>query len=140
MNQAEKEAYLREYSILKNSGKPFFPYIVAKDSAMAVIVMLVIIFLSLMFGAVLATATTHPTPASAATAERTSSTMACSHWATSASEIGSAEKSPAPLASATCSSAVVKFSPASNVLKTANPMPLSTSEASAPPCTTLFGL
>ncbi len=51
MNQAEKEAYLREYSILKNSGKPFFPYIVAKDAAMAVIVMFVIIFLSLMFGA-----------------------------------------------------------------------------------------
>jgi quinol---cytochrome c reductase cytochrome c subunit, bacillus type len=51
MNQSEKEAYLREYSILKNSGKPFFPYIVAKDSAMAVIVMIVIIFLSLMFGA-----------------------------------------------------------------------------------------
>ena len=40
MNQAEKEAYLREYSILKNEGKPFFPYIVAKDSAMAVIVMI----------------------------------------------------------------------------------------------------
>ena len=51
MNSAEKEAYLREYSILKNSGKPFFPYIVAKDSAMAVIVMIVIVLLSLMFGA-----------------------------------------------------------------------------------------
>jgi ubiquinol-cytochrome c reductase cytochrome b subunit/menaquinol-cytochrome c reductase cytochrome b/c subunit len=51
MNAAEKEAYLREYSILKNEGKPFFPYIVAKDAAMAVIVMAVIIFLSLMFGA-----------------------------------------------------------------------------------------
>ncbi len=51
MNQAEKEAYLREYSVLKNEGKPFFPYIVAKDAAMAVIVMIVIIFLSLMFGA-----------------------------------------------------------------------------------------
>ncbi len=51
MNQAEKEAYLREYSILKNSGKPFFPYIVAKDAAMAVIVMMVIILLTLMFGA-----------------------------------------------------------------------------------------
>jgi len=51
MNQAEKEQYLREYSILKNQGKPFFPYIVAKDSIMAVIVMLVIIFLALMFGA-----------------------------------------------------------------------------------------
>jgi ubiquinol-cytochrome c reductase cytochrome b subunit/menaquinol-cytochrome c reductase cytochrome b/c subunit len=51
MNQAEKEAYLRDYSILKNEGKPFFPYAVAKDGAMAVIVMAVIIFLSLMFGA-----------------------------------------------------------------------------------------
>jgi menaquinol-cytochrome c reductase cytochrome b/c subunit len=51
MNQAEKEAYLREYSVLKNQGKPFFPYAVAKDSMMAVIVMFVIIFLSLMFGA-----------------------------------------------------------------------------------------
>ncbi len=35
MNQAEKEQYLREYSILKNQGKPFFPYAVAKDSLMA---------------------------------------------------------------------------------------------------------
>jgi menaquinol-cytochrome c reductase cytochrome b/c subunit len=51
MNQAEKEKYLREYSILKNEGKPFFPYAVAKDSIMAVIVMLVIMFLSLEFGA-----------------------------------------------------------------------------------------
>jgi menaquinol-cytochrome c reductase cytochrome b/c subunit len=51
VNQGEKEAYLREYSILKNEGKPFFPYIVAKDSAMALIVLLMIIFLSLMFGA-----------------------------------------------------------------------------------------
>ena len=51
MNQAEKEAYLREYSILKNEGKPFFPYAVAKDSLMAMIVIFVIAFLSLMFGA-----------------------------------------------------------------------------------------
>jgi len=51
MNQAEKELYLREYSILKSQGKPFFPYAVAKDSIMALIVVLVIIFLSLMFGA-----------------------------------------------------------------------------------------
>ncbi len=51
MNQAQKEAYLREYSILKNQGKPFFPYAVAKDSLMALIVVLVIAFLSLMFGA-----------------------------------------------------------------------------------------
>jgi ubiquinol-cytochrome c reductase cytochrome b subunit/menaquinol-cytochrome c reductase cytochrome b/c subunit len=51
LNQAEKEAYLREYAVLKNEGKPFFPYAVAKDGAMAVIVMCVIIFLALMFGA-----------------------------------------------------------------------------------------
>ena len=51
MNQAEKEAYLREYSILKNEGKPFFPYAVAKDAIMAVIVMAVILFLAAMFGA-----------------------------------------------------------------------------------------
>src|SRR6201996_5132417 len=51
MNQAEKEQYLREYSILKNQGKPFFPYAVAKDSIMAVLVLVVIIFLSLLFGA-----------------------------------------------------------------------------------------
>src|SRR6202522_3901703 len=51
MNQAEKEKYLREYAILKNEGKPFFPYAVAKDSLMAVIVMIVIMLLSLLFGA-----------------------------------------------------------------------------------------
>ena len=32
MNQREKEQYLREYSLLKAQGKPFFPYAVAKDS------------------------------------------------------------------------------------------------------------
>jgi ubiquinol-cytochrome c reductase cytochrome b subunit/menaquinol-cytochrome c reductase cytochrome b/c subunit len=51
MNQAEKETYLRDYSILKNEGKPFFPYIVAKDAIMAAIVILMIMFLSLYFGA-----------------------------------------------------------------------------------------
>jgi ubiquinol-cytochrome c reductase cytochrome b subunit/menaquinol-cytochrome c reductase cytochrome b/c subunit len=51
MNQAEKEAYLREYSILKNQGKPFYPYAVAKDSLMALIVIIVIIFLALLLGA-----------------------------------------------------------------------------------------
>jgi ubiquinol-cytochrome c reductase cytochrome b subunit/menaquinol-cytochrome c reductase cytochrome b/c subunit len=51
MNQAEKEVYLREYSILKNQGKPFFPYAVAKDGSMAAIVMVVIILLALLFGA-----------------------------------------------------------------------------------------
>ena len=38
MNRAEKEPYLREYSLLKAQGKPFFPYAVAKDSAMACVV------------------------------------------------------------------------------------------------------
>ncbi|MGI8714648.1 MAG: c-type cytochrome [Solirubrobacteraceae bacterium] len=51
MNQAEKEEYLRDYSTLKNQGEPFFPYSVAHDSIMAVVVMIVIIFLALMFGA-----------------------------------------------------------------------------------------
>ncbi|MDE3132539.1 MAG: c-type cytochrome [Acidobacteriota bacterium] len=51
MNQAEKELYLREYGLLKNEGKPFFPYAVAKDSVMAMLVMIVIMLLSLLFGA-----------------------------------------------------------------------------------------
>lgn len=50
MNQREKEQYLREYAILKNEGKPFFPYAVAKDSVMMVIVMAMIIFLALFLG------------------------------------------------------------------------------------------
>ncbi len=51
MNRQEKEQYLREYSILKSQGKPFFPYIVAKDSVMAVIVMITIILMAIIFGA-----------------------------------------------------------------------------------------
>ena len=51
MNRAQQEAYLREYSALKNQGKPFFPYAVAKDATMAAIVLAMIIFLALMFGA-----------------------------------------------------------------------------------------
>jgi menaquinol-cytochrome c reductase cytochrome b/c subunit len=47
----EKEQYLREYSILKNQGKPFFPYAVAKDSIMACVVLTVIITMSILFGA-----------------------------------------------------------------------------------------
>ena len=50
MNQRQKEEYLREYAILKSQGKPFFPYAVAKDAAMACVVMAVIITLSLLFG------------------------------------------------------------------------------------------
>jgi menaquinol-cytochrome c reductase cytochrome b/c subunit len=51
MNQREKEEYLREYMLLKSRGKPFFPYAVAKDSLMAVIVMAIIITLSIVLGA-----------------------------------------------------------------------------------------
>jgi menaquinol-cytochrome c reductase cytochrome b/c subunit len=51
MNQREKEEYLRDYAILKAQGKPFFPYAVAKDAAMACVVMAVIITLSLGLGA-----------------------------------------------------------------------------------------
>ena len=51
MNQREKEAYLRDYSIMKAQGKPFFPYAVAKDAAMACIVMVVIIGLAIILGA-----------------------------------------------------------------------------------------
>jgi menaquinol-cytochrome c reductase cytochrome b/c subunit len=51
MNQREKEQYLRDYAILKTQGKPFFPYAVAKDSAMAAIVLVVIIVMSIVLGA-----------------------------------------------------------------------------------------
>src|ERR1700684_2571170 len=51
MHQREKEEYLREYAILKSKGKPFFPYAVAKDGAMACVVMAVIITMSLVLGA-----------------------------------------------------------------------------------------
>jgi menaquinol-cytochrome c reductase cytochrome b/c subunit len=51
MNTAEKEAYLREYEVLKKKGKPFFPYAVAKDSAMFLIVVVVIMVMSLVLGA-----------------------------------------------------------------------------------------
>jgi hypothetical protein len=51
MNNREKEAYLREYSLLKAQGKPFFPYAVAKDSVMACVVMAAIIGMSIIFGA-----------------------------------------------------------------------------------------
>jgi menaquinol-cytochrome c reductase cytochrome b/c subunit len=51
VNQREKEEYLREYSLLKAEGKPFFPYAVAKDAAMACVVMAVIIAMSLVLGA-----------------------------------------------------------------------------------------
>lgn len=51
MNSREKERYLREYSVLKSQGKPFFPYAILKDGTMASIVLLVIIMMSLVLGA-----------------------------------------------------------------------------------------
>jgi ubiquinol-cytochrome c reductase cytochrome b subunit/menaquinol-cytochrome c reductase cytochrome b/c subunit len=51
MNKLQKEQYLRDYSVLKAQGKPFFPYAVAKDAAMACVVLAVIITLSLVLGA-----------------------------------------------------------------------------------------
>ncbi len=51
MNQREKEEYLREFALLKQQGKPFFPYAVAKDGAMAVIVMLSIVLMAVVLGA-----------------------------------------------------------------------------------------
>ena len=51
MNAREKEQYLREYEILKKQGKPFFPYAVFKDSAMAVITLIVIIVMAVVLGA-----------------------------------------------------------------------------------------
>jgi ubiquinol-cytochrome c reductase cytochrome b subunit/menaquinol-cytochrome c reductase cytochrome b/c subunit len=51
MNKQQKAEYLREYSILKAKGKPFFPYAVAKDAVMASLVLAVIITLSLVLGA-----------------------------------------------------------------------------------------
>jgi menaquinol-cytochrome c reductase cytochrome b/c subunit len=51
VNNREKEQYLQEYEVLKKKGKPFFPYAVLKDSAMALIVVLVIAAMSIILGA-----------------------------------------------------------------------------------------
>ncbi len=51
MKAAEKELYLREYEVLKKKGKPFFPYAVLKDTAMAFMVLVVVAVLSLVLGA-----------------------------------------------------------------------------------------
>jgi menaquinol-cytochrome c reductase cytochrome b/c subunit len=50
VNSREREQYLRDYSVLKNQGKPFL-YSVAKDSVMACITLAVIIFMAILFGA-----------------------------------------------------------------------------------------
>jgi menaquinol-cytochrome c reductase cytochrome b/c subunit len=51
LNKQEREEYLREYSILKGQGKPFFPYAIMKDSVMAAITVGVIILMAILFGA-----------------------------------------------------------------------------------------
>ena len=51
MNKREREQYLREYSILKNQGKPFFPYAIIKDGVMATITILVIMVMAVVLGA-----------------------------------------------------------------------------------------
>jgi mono/diheme cytochrome c family protein len=51
VNRREKEQYLREYSILKGQGKPFFPYAIAKDGMMATITLVVIILMAILLGA-----------------------------------------------------------------------------------------
>jgi menaquinol-cytochrome c reductase cytochrome b/c subunit len=51
VNLRERERYLRDYSIMKGQGKPFFPYAIMKDSLMAAITIGVIIMLSILFGA-----------------------------------------------------------------------------------------
>jgi quinol-cytochrome oxidoreductase complex cytochrome b subunit len=51
VNQREKEEYLRDYSIMKAQGKPFFPYAVAKDGLMGCLVVAIIMTLSIVLGA-----------------------------------------------------------------------------------------
>lgn len=51
MNRRQKEEYLREYAQLKAEGKPFFPYAVAKDGVVLILVMTIIIVMSIVLGA-----------------------------------------------------------------------------------------
>jgi menaquinol-cytochrome c reductase cytochrome b/c subunit len=51
VDRRQREQYLREYSILKGQGKPFFPYAIAKDSMMAIVTLAVIILMAVLFGA-----------------------------------------------------------------------------------------
>src|SRR5919107_2988140 len=51
MNNREKEQYLREYHVLKQKGKPFFPYAILKDSVMATVTLAVIIVMAIFLGA-----------------------------------------------------------------------------------------
>lgn len=54
MNRREKEQYLREYAVLKAKGKPFFPYVVAKDGGMLIVVIGTILIMSYLLGGALA--------------------------------------------------------------------------------------
>ena len=51
MNRREREQYLREYSMLKNKGEPFFPYTIYKDSVMACVVLFATIVMAIVLGA-----------------------------------------------------------------------------------------
>jgi mono/diheme cytochrome c family protein len=51
VNNREKEQYLREYSLLKNKGEPFFPYTVYKDGVMAIVTLGVMILMAVVLGA-----------------------------------------------------------------------------------------
>jgi menaquinol-cytochrome c reductase cytochrome b/c subunit len=51
MKNREKEQYLREYQVLKQKGKPFFPYAILKDSVMAMVTLAVIIVMAIFLGA-----------------------------------------------------------------------------------------
>ena len=51
MKPSDKQAYLEEYELLKKKGKPFFPYAVLKDSAMMLLVAVVVIAMSIVLGA-----------------------------------------------------------------------------------------
>lgn len=54
MNRREKEQYLREYAVLKSKGKPFFPYVIAKDGGMMILVISVILVMSYLLGGTIA--------------------------------------------------------------------------------------
>lgn len=54
MNRREKEQYLREYAVLKAKGKPFFPYVVAKDGGMLILVIGAILVMAYLLGGTIA--------------------------------------------------------------------------------------
>ncbi len=54
MNRREKELYLREYAVLKSKGKPFFPYVIAKDGGMLIVVIGTILLMSYLLGGTIA--------------------------------------------------------------------------------------